>query len=187
MIEIQQLSWSIGRRKILNDLNVRFASGEFWAILGPNGAGKSSLLRFIAGLGRPGAGRVIFDGRPVLDWEPQSLAQRRALLAQKPIQSLDFLVHEVLEMGRYPHQGHASPTEDKEAVQQAIAETKISPFLNQKWRSLSGGEQQRVELARVMAQIYHPVGPTCILAPSFSQANTYHKEGAQPLDTLFLL
>lgn len=158
MINVRNLTWRIGLRSILEEVSLDFHAGEFWAILGPNGAGKSTLLKFLAGLSMPESGDVLLDGKDLWKWKGLELARRRALLGQKSIQSLDFLAEEVIAMGRYPHQGLSSPAQDRQAVERAVAKTKVGSLLKQSWHSLSGGEQQRVELARVLAQIDHPSG-----------------------------
>ncbi|HKY95275.1 MAG TPA: heme ABC transporter ATP-binding protein [Kiloniellales bacterium] len=162
MIRLRNVSLARGGRTILAGLDLTLESGEMAVLLGPNGAGKSTLLAALSGELAPGGGEVLFEGRPVGDWPARALAQRRAVLPQASRLQFGFTVAEVVELGRSPHAGTAEARHDKRAVAAALQAAGVSRFLRQDYRRLSGGEQQRVQLARTLAQIWRaePLGPS---------------------------
>jgi iron complex transport system ATP-binding protein len=133
---------------------VRIAAGEVFVILGANGAGKSTLLRLLAGEMRPNAGRVFLAGRPVTDWPAGELARVRAVLPQASALRFPLRVHEVVRLGRSPHAGLASRAADAEALSAAMEHAGVRALADRAYQTLSGGEQQRVQLARVLAQLH---------------------------------
>ena len=136
-------------RRILDLDAVAAAPGEVLGVLGPNGAGKSTLLRVLAGELRPDGGEAHFDGRPVLRWTPGALARRRAVLPQASSLGFPLRAAEVVALGRLPHGGDPAP-----AVAAAMAEAGVSHLAQRSYATLSGGEGQRVQLARVLAQLH---------------------------------
>jgi iron complex transport system ATP-binding protein len=143
-----------GGRRILDLPEVRIAAGEVFVILGANGAGKSTLLRLLAGEMRPNAGRVFLAGRPVTDWPAGELARLRAVLPQASALGFPLRVHEVVGLGRLPHAGHASRAADAQALSAAMEQAGVTALADRAYQTLSGGEQQRVQLARVLAQLH---------------------------------
>jgi len=132
------------------DLDVR--AGEILAIVGPNGAGKSTLLAVLAGDQHPDAGTVTVDGQHVGHWNANELAIRRAVLLQHVGLSFPFTVTQVVRMGRAPWGGTTAEDWDDAVVAQAMVETDVRVFADRAYTSLSGGEQARAALARVLAQ-----------------------------------
>jgi len=139
-------------REILAAVNLEVLSGEVLALVGPNGAGKSTLLSILSGDLRPSAGTVELMGRPVNAYRPLELARRRAVLSQANTVSFPFRVIEIVQMGRSPWMRSAELADDERAVTEAIEATDIAHLLDRRFTSLSGGEQARVSLARVLAQ-----------------------------------
>ncbi|RAK69809.1 heme ABC transporter ATP-binding protein [Hymenobacter edaphi] len=154
MFDVQNLSYLAGRRPLLRDVTLRARPGELLAVVGANGAGKSTLLRLLSGDLTPSAGTVQFEGRPLRSIPPAVLARRRAVLTQQHPLALAFPVRELVLMGRYPHfRGQPAPP-DHAVVQQALALVGLAPLAGRSYPTLSGGEQQRAQLARVLAQVW---------------------------------
>lgn len=154
MVEVVGVSYSAGGNLILDDVTARFRRGRFNVILGPNGAGKSSLLKVATGLLQPSAGTVSYDGKSVNDIAPTELARRRAVLSQHIELAFPLPVRDVVLMGRYPHYGRAPSARDVEIVDSALDIVGMQDRRAQHYPTLSGGEQQKVQLARVLAQIW---------------------------------
>jgi iron complex transport system ATP-binding protein len=155
MIEVKDISFSAGGRKLLDGVNLKVNPGEMLAVLGANGAGKSTLLKLLSREIVPEDGSIHFNQRNLLEFKQVELARLRAVLAQHNTISMAFQVRELVLMGRYPH-FDSHPTEyDCEIVRLSMEETDIIHLADRDYNTLSGGEQQRVQLARVIAQIYN--------------------------------
>jgi iron complex transport system ATP-binding protein len=139
-------------REILSSIDLEVRSGEVLALVGPNGAGKSTLLSVLSGDLTPAVGTVELDGRPIGSYRPLELARRRAVLSQANVVSFPFRVLEIVQMGRSPWIRTAELADDQAAVLEAIEATDIAHLLGRRFTTLSGGEQARVSLARVLAQ-----------------------------------
>lgn len=139
-------------REILSDIELEVRTGEVLALVGPNGAGKSTLLSVLSGDLSPAKGTVELDGRPIGSYRPLELARRRAVLSQANVVSFPFRVLEIVQMGRSPWIRTAELADDQAAVLEAIEATDIAHLLGRRFTTLSGGEQARVSLARVLAQ-----------------------------------
>jgi iron complex transport system ATP-binding protein len=139
-------------REILAGIDLDILPGEVLALVGPNGAGKSTLLSVLSGDQDPSAGTVELLGRPVGAYRPLELARRRAVLSQANTVSFPFRVIEIVQMGRSPWLRTAELADDQAAVLEAIRATDIEHLLGRRFTSLSGGEQARASLARVLAQ-----------------------------------
>ncbi|MCD0449020.1 heme ABC transporter ATP-binding protein [Actinocorallia sp. API 0066] len=140
-----------GGRPVLADVRLEVRPGEVLALVGPNGAGKSTLLAALCGdITYEGTIRV--DGLPLADWRPVELAMRRAILTQTHTVSFSYPVEDIVRMGRAPWIGTPLEDEDDEAVAAAMADADVTGFTGRPFPRLSGGEQARVALARVLAQ-----------------------------------
>lgn len=148
----RELRYSLGTRRLINDVSLSLAGGEMVAIIGPNGAGKSTLLRLLTGYLTPDCGECRLLGRPLEHWAPQQLAKVRAVMRQYSDLAFPFSVEEVVSMGRAPH----GKRDEHQAIQQVMAQTDCLALAQRDYRQLSGGEQQRVQLARVLAQLWQP-------------------------------
>lgn len=151
---VQDLTLALGGREVLRDVSVSVTPGELLALLGPNGAGKSTLLNVLSGELRPTDGSVRLDGHHLDDLSAMALAQRRALMPQKASLNFPFKVRDVVAMGRDPFRLHVDAETNETAIGWALAETDVCHLANRVYTKLSGGEQQRVQLARVLAQIW---------------------------------
>ncbi|MGH7523500.1 MAG: heme ABC transporter ATP-binding protein [Gemmatimonadales bacterium] len=154
MLELRNASWEAGGRRIVDDVSTTFVAGGFHVIIGPNGAGKTSLLRLATGSLTPTSGEVRFARRPIGEYGTIGLARRRAVLSQHVELAFPLEVEDVVMMGRYPHFARAPHAEDRRIVSEALALVEMLPQRKQWYPTLSGGEQQKVQLARVLAQIW---------------------------------
>jgi iron complex transport system ATP-binding protein len=155
MVEVQGVRYSAGDVLILDDVSACFRPNRFNVILGPNGAGKSTLLKVATGLLRPTEGEVRYGDRPVAAFDAPVLARTRAVLSQHVELAFPLSVHDVAMIGRYPHYGRTPAARDREIVRQALEMVGMWDKRNQQYPTLSGGEQQKVQLARVLAQIWN--------------------------------
>lgn len=156
MITAENISYHIGRKEILQHISVTVKPGELLAIMGTNGAGKSTLLRTLSGELKPTTGNVLIGGKNMAHWHPRELARVKAVLPQHTSLTLPFQVQEVVMMGRYPHFNSREQETDREIVALAMQKTGTDHLAQRVYTELSGGEQQRVHLARVFAQIGQP-------------------------------
>jgi iron complex transport system ATP-binding protein len=153
-VELRGVSCVAGGTRILDDVSVHFRPGQFNVVLGPNGAGKSTLLRVATGLVHPTAGSVAYDGEPLAAFDALRLARTRAVLSQHVELAFPLPVEDVAMMGRYPHYRRVATARDREIVHAALALVGMTDRAAQPYSTLSGGEQQKVQLARVLAQIW---------------------------------
>lgn len=152
VLEARDVGVELGGRPVVSQLDLQVRSGELVALVGPNGAGKSTVLSMLSGDRAPGAGDLSVDGEPLGAWSDVELAMRRAVLPQLSTVSFRFQVRDVVAMGRAPWSSTASRAEDRTAVERAIGEAGVGHLLDRSFSELSGGEQARVSLARVLAQ-----------------------------------
>lgn len=162
MICAENLSFSVAGRALVNGMNLTVKNGEVVVLLGPNGAGKSTLLKLLCGQLQPSAGRILFEDRDLHDWPPMEIARRRAVLPQSSSVPFDFLAMEIVLLGRSPY-GDASASEA--LAREAMEKTECLHLAERVVTTLSGGEMQRVQLARVLLQIgLHADGaPRCLM------------------------
>lgn len=153
MIEASHIQYAIGRKTLLDDVSLTARPGELVAIVGANGAGKSTLLKVLSKEISPQAGTVSFNGTPLKHYSREQLAQFRAVLAQQNALAFNFNVLDLVMMGRYPHFNGRPSDQDREIVQYCIQKTGVSHLTDRIFMTLSGGEQQRVHLAKVISQL----------------------------------
>ncbi len=145
------ISVKLGARAVLCGVSLEVSPGELVAVVGPNGAGKTTLLRALAGDLAPASGGASLDGRSLRSWASLDLARRRAVLPQKPSLGASFTIREVVELGRFPHEDRGD--DDSKAAARALATVGLGERADDPYTQLSGGEQQRVMVARVLAQL----------------------------------
>ena len=161
MLALDRITVRIGSRVLLDGVTLGVAAGTFTAVVGPNGAGKSTLLAVASGARVPEGGAATLDGRPLAAYAPDALARRRALLPQESLLAFGFTGVEVALLGRTPHRtGHAA---DEAAAARALADADAEPFADRRYPTLSGGEKQRVQLARTLAQLDGPEAAVLLL------------------------
>ncbi|WP_137283303.1 heme ABC transporter ATP-binding protein [Halorussus salinisoli] len=164
MIEIDDVSVTLGETEILDGVTTTIEDGQFVGLVGPNGAGKTTLLRAIHGVLKPNSGSVEVDGDAVADLSSKETSRRVAVVPQDTTLSFDFPVEEVVAMGRHPYRsrfggvgvaGSDSPSageSDRERVAAAMERTEVEHLADRSITAVSGGERQRVLLARALAQ-----------------------------------
>lgn len=153
-LELTSLSVALGGRAVLSDVDLVLPAGSFGALIGPNGSGKTSLERAVLGLIPRTKGEVKVFGRALEDLSPRELSQKAALLRQAQGGAAEFLVEELIALGRAPH---ARPlrglsAEDREVIERVMQWTETTALRTRSLDRLSGGERQRVWLAQALAQ-----------------------------------
>ena len=150
---VSQLDVSRSGRSVLASVSLRVNPGQVVGLLGANGAGKSSLIAAIAGELGPLSGEVLFDDVPLSQMSVQDQAKHRAVLPQSPGLSFDLSVDQVVQMACYPFDGEIRADVLGDAQALAMQALSLTTIAHRSYLSLSGGEQQRVQLARVMVQV----------------------------------
>jgi iron complex transport system ATP-binding protein len=139
---------------VLDGVNLDCDTGKFLAILGPNGSGKTTLLRCLLGWLRPDSGRILLNDRPLRSYSAKALARTLAYVPQFPTSAFAFPVQELVLMGRFAHAGTMglAGKKDMDVARQAMEMTETLEFADRSLGELSGGQAQRVMLARALAQ-----------------------------------
>jgi iron complex transport system ATP-binding protein len=153
-IEIKNLSHAFGGRPVLRNVSFSVNARDFFIIIGPNGSGKTTLLKSIAGILSPRKGELQIAGRRLSSYSRKAFAQTIAFVPQRLPVDFPFTVAEVVLMGRAPYQ-HALGIEkqkDFEIAEQAMSFTEVAHLASRHLDQLSGGEQQRVFIARAICQ-----------------------------------
>jgi len=156
-LSIADAEFHAGKHRLLQGINLEIRPGELLVLIGPNGAGKSTLLRLLSGELAPARGSVQLEGRALRDWPPRERARRLAVLPQQTSVPFALTSLELVMLGRAPHSPAGETRRDYEIAQQAMEATAVRSFAQREFSSLSGGEKARVQLARVLAQIWEPV------------------------------
>lgn len=153
-LNIERLRWSVDARRIIEDVRLTVDTGAFVGLLGPNGSGKSTLLRCIYRGLKPETGTISLDGADLLAMPPRDAARRMAVVLQETPVQFDFTVQEMVLMGRTPHKSAFDPdtNDDWDIVADALAQVDMLDFWERSYGTLSGGEKQRVLIARALAQ-----------------------------------
>jgi iron complex transport system ATP-binding protein len=154
MIEVRNAGFEIRGRKLLENVSFSVNPGEFWAIVGANGAGKSTLIKLLSAEQVATSGSFLFHGRELGKYKLKELARKRAVLSQKNNITLSFTSQEIVLMGRYPFYDSDPGQRDLAIVDLCLRKVGISHLKNRLYPTLSGGEQQRVQLARALAQVW---------------------------------
>ena len=154
MIEAKQVRYGIRSREILRGVDFRVEKGEFVGLIGPNGSGKSTFLKNVYKVLRPQAGELTLMGDDLLAMSNREMAQRLAVMVQEQEAAFDFTVEEVVMMGRQARKRllESDSREDRALVGEILARTGLASLREQGFSTLSGGEKQRVLIARALAQ-----------------------------------
>jgi iron complex transport system ATP-binding protein len=153
-LQVDQVGWSIESQPIIREVCLQVQAGEFVGLIGPNGSGKSTLLRCIYLALKPQAGYIGLDGDNLMTMQPREAAKRMAAVLQETVMPFDFTVREMVFMGRTPHKQllENDTQEDETIVEQALRQVNMIEFGERSFSTLSGGEKQRVLIARALAQ-----------------------------------
>ena len=153
-IEASSIHATLGGNEILKGVGIQAGPGDFVGIIGPNGSGKSTLLKCVYRTLKPDEGAVLLDGNSLLSMSYRQSAKSIAVLAQHNYYNFEFSVRDVVLMGRSPHKKamERDNAEDYRIVDEALDTVGMLPFRERSFQTLSGGEQQRVILARALAQ-----------------------------------
>ncbi|WP_417629334.1 heme ABC transporter ATP-binding protein [Pontibacter silvestris] len=147
----QNINLARGAKQILQEVSIVVQPGAFTAVLGPNGAGKSTLLKVLSGEIEAGSGNVMLNWKELGKYKAHELSLIRAVLPQSVQVNFPFTAREIVQLGRLPHREPRSKS--LVIANKVMEDTNIMALADRKYIELSGGEQQRVQLARVIAQI----------------------------------
>ena len=153
-ITTEQLQATLGGSHILKGVSIDVSDKDFVWIIGPNGSGKSTLLKSIYRVLTPQSGTVFLDGNALNSYKPKESARKMAVVAQHNYYNFEFSVQDVVLMGRAPHKKamERDNADDYRIVREALEKVNMGGFAQRSFSTLSGGEQQRVILARALAQ-----------------------------------
>lgn len=153
-IDVHGLKLTYDTHPVLDDTEFRVEEGELVALLGANGAGKSTLLRCISRILQPTAGHILLDGRELKDLNSRETARLMAVVPQETTADFDFTVEDIVMMGRFPYLSRFQKEDikDREIVKRSMEMTGVSHLAERSIAALSGGEKQRVIMARAVAQ-----------------------------------
>ena len=158
MLRAENLSFRIGDKTLIDDVSLRLTPGEFTMVLGPNGAGKSTLLKLLTGTETPRQGQVWYGDQLLPSIPLATQARQKAVLSQLLSLPFDLNVADVVMMGRYPYFDLNPTAQDKQITDDCLESVGMLTFKARAFASLSGGEKQKVHLARVLAQLHRPSG-----------------------------
>lgn len=163
-----------GQRWIIDDVSLTLSGGELVALIGPNGAGKSTLLRLLTGYLPAEQGECLLAGRTLAQWPARALSRRRAVMLQQTQLRFDWPVDAIVAMGRAPWGTH----HEAEIVRDVMTLTGCNDLAGRAYATLSGGEQQRVQLARSLAQLWNDGAPEgwLFLDEPTSALDLYHQQ-----------
>lgn len=153
-LEAQRVSWRRGGSLVLDGVTLRPEHGSTVGLLGPNGSGKSSLLRLLQGIAKPDSGTITLDGTELSRLRRREIAQTVASVTQHADTDVDIVVRDVVRLGRTPHRSAfgGELARDERIIAKALEQVGLTAKADHLWHTLSGGECQRVHIARALAQ-----------------------------------
>lgn len=153
-LKVDALQFRYNTEDVLKAISFGIPRGSFVSILGPNGSGKTTLLKNLSHILKPQAGQVVLKDKNIKDYHHKELAKSIAVVHQNQPTDFDFTVEDVVLMGRYPHlrQFQSESQRDHEAANAAMHSTATSHLKEKNLKHISGGERQRVMIARALAQ-----------------------------------
>jgi heme transport system ATP-binding protein len=162
MLSAKNITYKIGDKILLDDVSVDFEVGKLNLVIGPNGAGKSTLIKVLCNLVHSSnEGTVCYGNKNITTFSIAELARIRSVLSQNIELAFPLKVSEVVMMGRYPHFTGKPTDKDESACEEAMRFFDISDMAQRNYLTLSGGEKQRVQFARVVSQIWYPDNESC--------------------------
>jgi iron complex transport system ATP-binding protein len=153
MIDVINISVKKGRKSIIHDASVKIKPGQISVVIGKNGAGKSTLLEAISRSLPLESGQILFDGHDLNTLHIKTLAQKRAVLSQKVSTGFSISVHQLVEMGTYVSDEYIPKIKLDSLIQHALHTVDMTSTISRDFNTLSGGEQQRVLLAKCIVQL----------------------------------
>lgn len=153
-LKIEDLKIELSKKEIVKGISLTAEKKSFVGLLGPNGSGKSTLLRAVYQAIKPSHGTVFMDGTPMDTLSPKKISKKMAVVAQFNQIDFDFKVIEIVLMGRTPHKNmlEMETKEDYRMAEDALKKVGMEEYADRSFASLSGGEKQRIILARALAQ-----------------------------------
>ncbi|WP_297639083.1 ABC transporter ATP-binding protein [uncultured Clostridium sp.] len=153
-LQIENLDYYIQNKKILDNIKLEIKEGEFVGIIGSNGSGKSTLLKNIYRIYKPQKGEIFIDDKDIFKMKGKEIAKKLGVLAQENSSEFDFKVEDVVKMGRYPYKSlfEDYSKKDLEIVDKMLKKVGMDKLKERNFNSLSGGEKQRVLIARALVQ-----------------------------------
>ncbi|PKF63127.1 ABC transporter ATP-binding protein [Psychromonas sp. psych-6C06] len=179
-LSCEQLQFSFNKKPMISEINLSFAKGEFVGLIGANGAGKSTLLQLLLGLLKAQSGNILLFGKNIQQIKRREIAKQLAFVPQAIELPYAFSAQQLVAMGRNPYLGafELESEEDKQLIEKAMQQTDISHLSDRLVNTLSGGEKQRVIIARALAQ----QSPTILLDEPIASLDICHQ-----LETLQLI
>lgn len=152
-LTIDGVRYSVGGRRLVDDVAACVGARETVGLLGPNGSGKTTLLKTVYRVLAPDAGLITLDGDDIWRLPQRTVAQRMAVVLQEASVEFDFSVEEIVTMGRTPHKGlmERDSAHDRALVSEVLERVGVGAFARRSFATLSGGEKQRVLIARALA------------------------------------
>lgn len=180
VVKVKNLCCSFGEKEILHNINIDFSKGGFYSIIGSNGSGKTTLLKNIASSLAPNKNTVFIEGMDVLNFKNKALAKKLSVVPQNTSLDFDFSVLDIVLMGRNPYisRFQDESKEDYNIAKEAMKMTSTWELKDKCINQLSGGEQQRVIIARALAQDTDII----LLDEPISHLDIYHQ--VEILDTI---
>ena len=154
MVSTHKITFRVGQKTILHETSLDFPYGLFHVIMGANGAGKSTLLKILSGDEKSSTGKVYLQDKEMNDYTKKELAVKRAVLSQHYHLAFPIAVTDVVLMGRYPYYAAAPSANDIAICNKAMALMEVEKFGERDYTTLSGGEAQKVQMSRVLSQIW---------------------------------
>ncbi|MGM0375630.1 MAG: ABC transporter ATP-binding protein [Bacteroidota bacterium] len=151
-IQVEDLRFAYHRENVLKDISCRFLTGRFYSVIGPNGSGKSTFVRLLNKILKPGSGVVYLDGFSLENYRRKDIARLVGYVPQSEERRMPLTVFDTVMLGRRPHLGWTPGRKDREKVEETIKEFSLQHLALRYTDELSGGELQRVHIARALVQ-----------------------------------
>ncbi|MFX1293804.1 MAG: ABC transporter ATP-binding protein [Promethearchaeota archaeon] len=154
MLKCEKIQFKYGTKLILDDISIQFKNGHLYGILGPNGSGKTTFIKILGGILKQNFGKVFINELDIKKLSIREMAKKLAIVNQSNTIEFDFTVSEIVRMGRFPHIGRFSreSAEDKKIINEILHQFNLYELKDRNFNQLSGGEQQKVIIARAIAQ-----------------------------------
>ncbi|WP_343580963.1 ATP-binding cassette domain-containing protein [Acinetobacter sp.] len=151
-IELKHLSKSYQQQRVVNDLSLNIAKGQFTAFIGPNGAGKSTVLSMMSRLIEADQGQVLLDGQDLQQMKSADIAKKLAILKQSNHTELRLSIEDLVAFGRFPYSQGRLTEDDRQVIDRCIAYMDLDALRHRQISELSGGQRQRAYIAMILAQ-----------------------------------